>query len=87
MTGVQTGHIPDRLDRARGRWPVKPRSADYFHCAPAEGNFPHFVEGESVRPDPRALDGLRSKGEGRMTRINDILTNLMDAERRVDSGR
>lgn len=72
---------------ARVQWSVKPRSAHYFHCAPDEGNFPHFVEGESVRPDPRALDGLRSKGEGRLTRINDILSNLMEAERRIGSGR
>ncbi len=39
----------------------------------------------SVRLDPEALDWLRSKGEGHLTRINDILTNLMEAERR--SGR
>jgi hypothetical protein len=30
---------------------------------------------------------LRSKGEGHLTRINDILTNLMEAERRAGSGR
>jgi len=29
------------------------------------------------------LDWPRSKGEGHLTRINDILTNLMEAERRV----
>jgi uncharacterized protein (DUF4415 family) len=29
------------------------------------------------------LDWLRAKGEGHLTRINDILTNLMEAERRV----
>jgi len=37
----------------------------------------------SVRLDPRVLDWLKSKGEGHLTRINDILTNLMEAERRV----
>jgi uncharacterized protein (DUF4415 family) len=37
----------------------------------------------SVRLDPRVLDWLRSKGEGHLTRINDILTNLMEAERRT----
>jgi uncharacterized protein (DUF4415 family) len=37
----------------------------------------------SVRLDPQVLDWLRSKGEGRLTRINDILSNLMEAERRV----
>ncbi len=35
----------------------------------------------SVRLDPRVLDWLKSKGEGHLTRINDILTNLMEAER------
>lgn len=37
----------------------------------------------SVRLDPRVLDWLRSKGEGHLTRINDILSNLMEAERRM----
>jgi len=41
----------------------------------------------SVRLDPQVLAWLRSKGEGHLTRINDILTNLMDAERRTGSGR
>lgn len=37
----------------------------------------------SVRLDPEVLDWLRSKGEGHLTRINDILANLMEAERRT----
>ena len=37
----------------------------------------------SVRLDPRVLDWLKSKGEGHLTRINDILMNLMEAERRA----
>jgi uncharacterized protein (DUF4415 family) len=41
----------------------------------------------SVRLDPQVLDWLRSKGEGHLTRINDILTNLMDAESRIGAGR
>ena len=41
----------------------------------------------SVRLDPRVLDWLRSKGTGHLTRINDILTNLMEAERREESRR
>jgi uncharacterized protein (DUF4415 family) len=41
----------------------------------------------SVRLDPQVLEWLRSKGEGHLTRINDILTNLMEAERRTGSGR
>lgn len=36
----------------------------------------------SVRLDPQVLDWLKSKGEGHLTRINDILANLMEAERR-----
>ncbi len=41
----------------------------------------------SVRLDPRVLDWLRSKGHGHLTRINDILTNLMEAERRTRAGK
>jgi len=37
----------------------------------------------SVRLDPEVLDWLKSKGEGHLTRINDILANLMEAERTV----
>jgi uncharacterized protein (DUF4415 family) len=36
-----------------------------------------------MRLDAEVLDWLRSKGEGDLTRINDILTNLMEAERRA----
>jgi uncharacterized protein (DUF4415 family) len=39
----------------------------------------------SVRLDPQVLDWLRAKGEGHLTRINDILTNLMEAEQRAGS--
>ena len=41
----------------------------------------------SVRLDPRVLEWLKSKGEGHLTRINDILANLMEAERRAGFGR
>ena len=41
----------------------------------------------SVRLDPQVLAWLRSKGEGHLTRINDILANLMEAEQRKTSGR
>jgi uncharacterized protein (DUF4415 family) len=34
----------------------------------------------SVRIDARVLAWLKSKGSGHLTRINDILTNLMEAE-------
>ena len=40
----------------------------------------------SVRLDAEVLNWLRSKGEGHLTRINDILTNLMEAEQRVRPG-
>lgn len=41
----------------------------------------------SVRLDQQVVEWLKSKGEGHLTRINDILTNLMEAERRMGSGR
>ena len=37
----------------------------------------------SVRLDPRVLEWLKSKGEGHLTRINDILRNVMEAEQRI----
>jgi len=41
----------------------------------------------SVRLDPQVVEWLRSKGEGQLTSINDILSNLMEAERRVSAQR
>ena len=41
----------------------------------------------SVRLDAQVLNWLKSKGEGHLTRINDILTNLMEAEQRARPGR
>jgi uncharacterized protein (DUF4415 family) len=41
----------------------------------------------SVRLDPQVLNWLKSKGEGHLTRINDILANLMEAERATGSRR
>ena len=37
----------------------------------------------SVRLDPQVLDWLKSKGPRHLTRINDILLNLMERERRA----
>jgi uncharacterized protein (DUF4415 family) len=37
----------------------------------------------SVRLDPSVLAWLKSKGEGHLTRINDILRNIMEAEQRI----
>jgi uncharacterized protein (DUF4415 family) len=34
----------------------------------------------SVRLDPAVLEWLKGKGEGHLTRINDILANVMEAE-------
>jgi uncharacterized protein (DUF4415 family) len=39
----------------------------------------------SVRLDPQILEWLKAKGEGHLTRINDILGNVMEDERRVQS--
>lgn len=41
----------------------------------------------SVRLDPQVVEWLKSKGEGHLTRINDILANVMEAERGRGSGR
>jgi uncharacterized protein (DUF4415 family) len=41
----------------------------------------------SVHLDPRVIDWLKSKGEGHLTRINDILVNLMEAEQQAHPGR
>jgi uncharacterized protein (DUF4415 family) len=41
----------------------------------------------SARLDPQVLDWLRAKGEGHLTRINDIPVNLMEAERRMGAKR
>lgn len=37
----------------------------------------------SVRLDPSVLAWLKSKGRGHLTRINDILRNVMEAEQRI----
>ena len=37
----------------------------------------------SVRLDPKVLEWLKSKGEGHLTRINDILRIVMEAEQRL----
>ena len=37
----------------------------------------------SVRLDPNVLAWLKSKGVGHLTRINDILRNIMEAEQRI----
>jgi uncharacterized protein (DUF4415 family) len=37
----------------------------------------------SVRLEPQVLAWLKSKGAGHLTRINDILKNIMEAEQRM----
>jgi uncharacterized protein (DUF4415 family) len=37
----------------------------------------------SVRLEPRVLEWLKSKDAGHLTRVNDILRNLMEAEQRI----
>jgi uncharacterized protein (DUF4415 family) len=39
----------------------------------------------SVRLRNDVLEWLKSKGPGHLTRVNDILTNVMEAERRLKS--
>lgn len=39
----------------------------------------------SLRMRNDVLEWLKSKGPGHLTRVNDILTNLMEAERRLKS--
>jgi uncharacterized protein (DUF4415 family) len=41
----------------------------------------------SIRLDPSVLAWLKSKGGGHLTRINDILANLMEAEQHARPGR
>ena len=41
----------------------------------------------SVRLDQPVLEWLKSKGDGHLTRINDILTRLMEADRGRKTGR
>jgi len=41
----------------------------------------------SVRLNAKVLEWLKSKGEGHLTRINDILLNLMEAERSAGTRR
>ena len=43
-----------------------------------------FEMAVSVRLEPRVLAWLKSKGAGHLTRINDILRNIMEAERRIE---
>jgi uncharacterized protein (DUF4415 family) len=41
----------------------------------------------SARLDPKVLGWLKSKGHGHLTRVNDILTNIMEAEQRAEFSR
>jgi uncharacterized protein (DUF4415 family) len=41
----------------------------------------------SVRLDPQVLAWPRAQGEGHLTRTNDILSNLMEAESRANAGK
>jgi hypothetical protein len=60
-----------------------------FDCAPGEGNYLQGPPAVGQPPLATLKTGywLRSKGEGHLTRINDILINLMEAERRIGKGR
>jgi uncharacterized protein (DUF4415 family) len=86
-----------RLRRAAGQQTAGDDSRINFEDIPrlSEDQLAHMVRlrdvrrkiAVSVRLDPQVLDWLRSKGQGHLTRINDILTNLMEAERRIAPGR
>jgi uncharacterized protein (DUF4415 family) len=41
----------------------------------------------SLRLDPNVIVWLKSKGSGYLTRINDILLNVMEAEKRVEASK
>ncbi len=73
--------------QAAGRRNVIPRS-DIPPLSP--GQLAAMVRLRDVRQPKvqrRVLEWLKSKGDGHLTRINDILANLMEAERRAAQGR
>jgi len=50
LGGVQTGHIPDRLDSLSvdsEQWSIRPRSFDHSYCAPVAGYSPQRAERKS----------------------------------------
>ena len=47
-------------------------------CPPVFREIEHTA---NPRLDPQVLDWLKSKGEGHLTRINDIPSNLMEIEK------
>jgi hypothetical protein len=56
-----------------------------FDCAPTESNYLQEDWPSRRRPSATLKEGywLRSKGDGHLTRINDILSNLIEAEGRI----
>lgn len=66
-----------------GFHPATPSRKDRVPGTPAGGYFRFFPSGRTAG----VLDWLRSNGEGRLTRIGDVRINLMEAERRIGSGR
>jgi hypothetical protein len=74
---------PSQILRRGGRNPLTSSGQGSGAC---QRDSSHKDGPVNVCPDPQALDWLRSKGEGRLARINDILTNRMEAESRTCSG-
>ena len=73
---LQTAGDDSRIDFAD----IPRLSEDQLACMVRLRDVPRKVA-VSVRLDPRVLNWLKSKGQGHLTRINDILANLMEAER------
>ena len=66
-----------------GFHPAAPAHKGRVPGTPAGVYFPFFPSGRTAG----VLDWLGSKGEGRLTRIDDTLICLLEAERRAGSGR
>ena len=81
-------------DETRGLYEKRDRSLDHDPDAPvlppevwqnaAIGKYYRPMKTPvSLRIDNDVLAWLKSKGEGHLTRINDILRNIMEAEQRI----
>jgi len=68
--------------RRKGKIIGKSQEVFFGRRRPCPPVFREIKHAAKPRLDPRVLAWLKSKGEGHLTRINDILTNLMEAGRR-----
>ena len=74
--GEEITRIPERTANGISARPALANMVRLRHARPRK-------VAVSARLDAQVLNWLRSKGEGHLTRINDILTNLMEAEQPV----